>query len=66
MMFVFIFLLLTTLFGKTAKFVSKLASTVTFFSLKLWAYNVWSCFWLKAIVTFLTLVINRNQFHTEG
>lgn len=34
-MFVFIFLLLTTLFGRTAKFDSELASTVTFFSLKL-------------------------------
>jgi len=29
--FVFIFLLLTTLFGTTAKFDSKLASAVTFF-----------------------------------
>lgn len=34
-MFVFIFLLLTTLFGRTAKFDSKIASTVTFFSLEL-------------------------------
>lgn len=55
--FVFIFLLLTTLFGRTAKFDSQLASTVTFF-FETWVYNVWSWFWLKAIVTFLTLVIN--------
>lgn len=33
-MFVFIFLLLTTLFGRTAKFDSKLARIVTFFPLK--------------------------------
>lgn len=64
-MFVFIFLLLTTLFGRTAKFDSKLASTVTFF-FETWVCNVWSCFWLKAIVMLLTLVINGNQFHTEG
>lgn len=57
-MFVFIFLFLTTLFGRTAKFDSKIASTVTFFFFENWAYNVWRCFWLKAIVMFLTFVIN--------